>query len=596
MKYSTDVLTGFVKGWLLKEYGREVPETLIRWQKTSRDFEGDITLNVFPLLSLAGCGPEELAGQLGKALSEGIDFITGHHVVRGFLNLVVADSALIALLNEMAGDALCEQVKAQSETTVMVEFSSPNTNKPLHLGHIRNNLLGWSVAEILRACGHKVIRTQIINDRGIHICKSMLAWQRWGGGETPESSGMKGDALVGKYYVEFEKRFRREVAGLVQGGMDEESAKAASTLMKEAQAMLQKWEAKDPEVYALWKKMNAWVYNGFDKTYKSLGVDFDKLYYESDTYLLGKQLVEDGLEQGVLFKKDDGSVWCDLSDEGLDEKLLIRADGTAVYMTQDIGTAVLRFKEFSLDNSIYVVGNEQNYHFQVLFLILKKLGYKWVDHCFHLSYGMVDLPDGKMKSREGKVVDADELVAEMVKKAEQATAEQGKTGEMPPDELGVLCRQIGLGALKYFILKVDPKKRMLFNPDESIDLNGNTGPFLQYTHARICSLLHKAAAKSPGSAAVKESTALLHEERNLISALSEYPGKVKEAGRELNPAIIANYLFELSKNYNHFYQEVPVLKAEQRDQRQLRLLLSEVTGRILASGLRLLGMEAPERM
>ncbi len=585
-----------IAAWLKDLYDLNVSPAEINLQKTKKEFEGDLTVNVFPFISKTGGHPEKTASELGEHLSSHLEIIRNFNVIKGFLNLLVEDSVWNEMLKDIAHQEQFGLAKKNSGKTIMIEFSSPNTNKPLHLGHVRNNLLGWSLAEILKACGHKVIRTQIINDRGIHICKSMLAWLKWGKGETPESLGIKGDMLVGKYYVEFEKHYKADIQKEIAGGATEEEAAANSMLMKEAREMLLKWEAKDPEVFAIWQKMNGWVYEGFEKTYRELGIDFDKLYYESDTYLRGKKVVLDALEKGIFYRKEDGSVWCDLSSKGLDEKLLLRTDGTAVYMTQDIGTAIIRFEDFNLDKSIYVVGNEQDYHFKILVLILKKLGFKLAENCLHLSYGMVDLPGGKMKSREGTVVDADDLLEEMTQTAAKATNDLGKTDDFSPVELDILHKSIGLGALKYFILKVEPKKRMLFNPEESIDLNGNTGPFLQYTHARIRSLLNKASAMEITSHSFPSTVALLPQEKETITILVNFPDKIRESGDTLNPAIIANYLYDLAKSYNHFYQKVPVLKEKDHLKLHLRLMLSEVTAMVLRSGLRLLGISAPERM
>ncbi len=576
-------------------YGDVAPE-LIQIQKTRKEFEGDYTLVVFPLLKTSRKGPEQTAQAIGEALVASTPEIGGFNVVKGFLNLSFRPSFWAARLDEIMAD---EHFGTWPSTgrTVMIEYSSPNTNKPLHLGHIRNNLLGYSVAQILKANGHNVIKVNLVNDRGIHICKSMLAWLKFGGGETPASSGMKGDHLVGKYYVEFDKHYKAEIRELVAGGMSEDEAKHRAPLMVEAQEMLRKWEAKDPEVYNLWQTMNGWVYEGFDATYKALGVDFDKVYYESNTYLLGKSLVEEGLERGIFFRKEDGSVWIDLTADGLDQKLLLRGDGTSVYMTQDLGTATQRFSEYSLDDMIYVVGNEQNYHFQVLKLILGKLGRKWAEHIYHLSYGMVELPEGKMKSREGTVVDADDLIDAMVATAREMSQELGKLDECTPEEAEAICRMIGLGALKYFILKVDPKKTMLFDPRESIDFNGNTGPFIQYTYARIRSLLRKgAAAGVTVSGRLPEGVALSTVETDLIKQLSDYPAVVRQAGETYSPSIIGNYIYELAKQFNSFYHDNPILREENPEIKLARLTISSEVARVIAAGMKLLGIDVPERM
>ena len=576
-------------------YGPVAPE-LIQIQKTRKEFAGDFTLVVFPLLKTSRKGPEQTAQAIGETLAASTPEISGFNVVKGFLNLSLAPSFWAARLDEIMANPAYGQA-APTGRTVMVEYSSPNTNKPLHLGHIRNNLLGYSVAQILKANGHNVIKVNLVNDRGIHICKSMLAWRKFGGGETPASSGMKGDHLVGKYYVEFDKHYKAAVKELMAGGMSEEEAKRSAPIIVEAQDMLRKWEAKDPEVYGLWQTMNGWVYDGFDVTYKALGVDFDKVYYESNTYLLGKSLVEEGLEQGVFFRKDDGSVWIDLASDGLDQKLLLRGDGTSVYMTQDLGTASQRFAEYKLDDMIYVVGNEQNYHFQVLKLILGKLGRSWAEHIYHLSYGMVELPEGKMKSREGTVVDADDLIEGMVATAREMSQELGKLDECTPEEADAICRTIGLGALKYFILKVDPKKTMLFDPRESIDFNGNTGPFNQYTYARIRSLLRKgAAAGVTVTDKLPADVALSTAETDLIKQLAEYPAVVRQAGETYSPSIIGNYVYDLAKQFNGFYHDTPILREEDAALKQARLTLSAEVSRVIASGMKLLGIDVPERM
>ena len=567
----------------------------LQLQKTRREFEGDYTLVTFPLLRRSRKSPEATATELGTYMKEHNPEISSFNVVKGFLNLVLDGSFWADRFDELAAQ---EDYGCQPSTgrTVMIEYSSPNTNKPLHLGHIRNNLLGYSVAQILQANGHRVIKANLVNDRGIHICKSMLAWKLYGDGETPASTGMKGDHLVGKYYVEFDKHYKAQIKELMAEGQSEEEAKKNAPIMREAQEMLRKWEAKDPEVYALWEMMNGWVYEGFDVTYRALGVDFDKVYYESQTYLLGKSLVEEGLRKGVFYRRPDNSVWIDLRADGLDEKLMLRGDGTSVYMTQDLGTAYRRFEDNRLDDMIYVVGNEQNYHFQVLKLVLKKLGYaEWSDHITHLSYGMVELPEGKMKSREGTVVDADDLIADMVHTAREMSAELGKLDGCTEEEANAVSTMVGLGALKYFILKVDPKKTMLFDPRESIDFNGNTGPFIQYTHARICSVLRKAAeAGIDYSEPVRAS--YLPEERELVKMLTEYPSVVKAAGENFAPSLIAAYVYELAKQFNGYYHDHSILKEEQADVRCMRLRLAQQVARVIRLGMKLLGIDVPERM
>ncbi len=563
-------------------------------QKTRKEFEGDYTVVVFPLLRASKKAPEATATELGEEIIASTPEIKSFNVIKGFLNLVVDASFWAARFREVV-ESEDYGMAPKSGRTIMIEYSSPNTNKPLHLGHIRNNLLGYSVATILKANGHNVIKVNLVNDRGIHICKSMLAWQLYGGGETPETSGMKGDHLVGKYYVEFDKHYKAEVKELMSGGMAEDEAKKRAPIMLQAQEMLRKWEAKDAEVYALWEKMNGWVYEGFDVTYKALGVDFDKVYYESQTYLLGKSLVEDGLKKGVFFRKEDNSVWIDLEADGLDQKLLLRGDGTSVYMTQDLGTALSRFEENKLDDMIYVVGNEQNYHFQVLKLVLKKLGYEWSDNIFHLSYGMVELPEGKMKSREGTVVDADDLIADMVGTAREMSEELGKLDGASEAEAAAISEMVGLGALKYFILKVDPKKTMLFDPRESIDFNGNTGPFIQYTHARIRSILRKAEEGDIKSDNYLEAT-LLPEEVELIKALTEYPAVVRTAGEQFAPSVVAAYAYDLAKQFNGYYHDHSILKEENEAVRSLRLKLASEVARVIRSAMSLLGINVPERM
>ena len=564
-------------------------------QKTRREFEGDFTLVVFPLLRRSRKGPEATATEIGsRVVAENPQF-KGFNVVKGFLNLSLDERFWGERFMEIAADADYGRARPTGRT-VMIEYSSPNTNKPLHLGHIRNNLLGVSVARILEANGHRVIKANLVNDRGIHICKSMLAWQRYGNGETPASSGMKGDHLVGKYYVAFDKQYKEEIRVLVAAGRSEEEAKREAPIMRDAQEMLRRWEARDPEVYALWERMNGWVYAGFDVTYKALGVEFDRTYYESQTYLLGKSLVEEGLRKGVFYRRDDNSVWIDLTADGLDEKLLLRGDGTSVYMTQDLGTAFRRFEDNRLDDMIYVVGNEQNYHFQVLKLVLKKLGYAdWSDHITHLSYGMVELPEGKMKSREGTVVDADDLIEGMVSTAREMSAELGKLDGCSEEEANAVSTMVGLGALKYFILKVDPKKTMLFDPRESIDFNGNTGPFIQYTHARIRSVLRKAAEAGIdfGGAATAD---YLREEIDLVKSLTEYPSVVKSAGENFAPSVVGAYVYELAKQFNGYYHDHSILKEENAGVRTMRLQLAQQVARVIKEGMKLLGIDVPERM
>ena len=563
-------------------------------QKTRKEFEGDYTLVTFPLLRRSRKSPEATATEIGGYMTANVPEIKSFNVIKGFLNLVLDGAFWAARFDEVAADADFGQAPATGRT-VMIEYSSPNTNKPLHLGHIRNNLLGYSVAQILKANGHNVIKANLVNDRGIHICKSMLAWKLYGNGETPATSGMKGDHLVGKYYVEFDKHYKAQIKELMAQGQSEEEAKKNAPVMLEAQEMLRKWEARDPEVYSLWETMNGWVYEGFDVTYKALGVDFDKIYYESQTYLLGKDIVQKGLDMGIFYRREDGSVWIDLTADGLDQKLLLRGDGTSVYMTQDLGTAYRRFEENDLDDMIYVVGNEQNYHFQVLKLVLKKLGYDWSDHITHLSYGMVELPNGKMKSREGTVVDADDLIDDMVRTAREMSDELGKLDDCTEDEAAAISRMVGLGALKYFILKVDPKKTMLFDPRESIDFNGNTGPFIQYTHARIRSVLRK--AQEAGIACGEASAAAyLPEEVALVKQLADYPNVVKAAAENFAPSIVAAYAYELAKQYNAYYHDHSILREEDAAVRAMRLRLSEQVARVIRLAMRLLGIDVPERM
>lgn len=566
----------------------------VEFQPTRKDFEGDITVVVFPMLKLVKGNPQQIGEAIGAYLVENVEEVSKYNVVSGFLNLVLTDVYFLDFFNNVP-DFSTFGKKAESGDAVMVEYSSPNTNKPLHLGHVRNNVLGYSVAEILKAAGKKVYKTQIINDRGIHICKSMIAWEKFGNGETPESTGIKGDHLVGKYYVEFDKQYKREIEQLKAEGKTEEEAKAQAPVLVEAQEMLRKWEAGDAETVALWKKMNDWVYDGFAKTYKSLGVDFDFYYYESNTYLLGKDIIEEGIKKGVFFMKDDGSVWCDLTDDGLDEKLLLRSDGTSVYMTQDIGTAVQRIKDHpDVSGMIYTVGNEQDYHFKVLFLILKKLGYSGAENLHHLSYGMVDLPSGKMKSREGTVVDADELISEMVKTSKEISEELGKLDNFSEGEKEKLYHIIGLGALKYYILKVDPKKRILFNPEESVDFQGNTGPFIQYTYARIQSILRKAGEVS--TALDLTSIEMHPKEKELIKIIQQFPETIQLAAENYSPALIANYTYELVKEFNSFYQNVPILATENPSEKNFRVALSKATAEVIKTAFGLLGIEVPERM
>ncbi|BDW91745.1 arginine--tRNA ligase [Flagellimonas marinaquae] len=574
-------------------YQVELPT--VEFQPTRKDFEGDITVVVFPMLRYVKGNPVQIGTKIGEYLVEQVDEVSKCNVVQGFLNIVIEESYYLNFFNTILGEVDFGYVTSRSDDAVMVEYSSPNTNKPLHLGHIRNNLLGYSVAEILKASGKKVYKTQIINDRGIHICKSMLAWQKFGEGETPESSGLKGDHLVGKYYVAFDKAYKEEITGLVNKGISKERAEKEAPILLEAQEMLRKWEAGDDEVVHLWKKMNGWVYDGFDITYKNLGVDFDTLYYESDTYLLGRDVVKDGLERGIFFRKEDGSVWIDLTDEGLDEKIVLRSDGTAVYMTQDIGTAIQRVTDFpDINGMVYTVGNEQDYHFKVLFLILKKLGYAWAEQLYHLSYGMVDLPSGKMKSREGTVVDADDLIKNMEDTAASISQELGKLDGYTEEEKKQLYRTIGLGALKYYILKVDPKKRILFNPEESVDFQGNTGPFIQYTYARIQSILRKADFDL--STALDITMDLHEKEKELLKQLQLFPETVQLAAENYSPALIANYTYELVKEFNSFYQQVSILGETDEQKKTFRVLLSKKVGEVIQSAFRLLGIDVPERM
>ena len=576
-------------------FGAALPETSFQVQVTRKEFEGDYTLVVFPLLKISKLSPEATGQAIGEWLESNTDEIAGYNTVKGFLNLSFSNSYWNSLFSSIAVDENFGQLPPTGKT-IMVEFSSPNTNKPLHLGHIRNNLLGWSVSRLLEANGHKVMKVNLVNDRGIHICKSMLAWLKTGNGETPESSGKKGDHLVGDYYVAFNEIYKKEVDELTAGGMSKEEAEKNAPSLKEAQEMLLKWEQGDPEVVALWKKMNSWVYDGFAKTYADLGISFDRTYYESQTYLLGKALVQKGLEMGIFETEADGSVWCDLTADGLDRKLLLRGDGTSVYITQDLGTAEQRFTEYHLDEHIYVVGNEQNYHFQVLKLILRKLGFDWSDNIYHLSYGMVELPEGKMKSREGTVVDADDLLEKMYNTARETSMELGKIDHMDETEQDELFRTLSLGALKYFIIKVDPKKTMLFDPKESIDFNGNTGPFIQYTHARIKSILRKAAEKGLELCSVPSEVELSPKEIRLIKLLDMYPDKVAEGGQAHSPAVIANYAYDLAKEFNQYYHDTPILREENQDLLRSRLALLSCVAKVLVKAMDILGIRLPERM
>ena len=587
-------------------FGQDVPTTMVQLQKTKAEFEGNLTLVVFPFLKLSRLKPEDTAQQLGDYLAKHCKVVQSFNVVKGFLNLTIAPAAWISLLNRIDSEPrFGEKAVNEQSPLVMIEYSSPNTNKTLHLGHVRNNLLGWSLAQIMEANGNRVVKTNIVNDRGIHICKSMLAWKKWGNGATPESTGKKGDHLIGDYYVAFDQHYRAELAELTakfkaEGMADEEAEKRAkedSPLMKEAHDMLVRWEQGDEEVRALWKKMNDWVYQGFDETYKAMGVGFDKIYYESETYLEGKAKVEEGLAKGLFFRKPDGSVWADLSNEGLDQKLLLRADGTSVYMTQDIGTADLRFKDYPIDKMIYVVGNEQNYHFQVLSILLDRLGFKWGKELVHFSYGMVELPNGKMKSREGTVVDADDLMEEMVSAARRTSEELGKFADMTENERNEIARIVGMGALKYFILKIDARKNMLFNPEESIDFNGNTGPFIQYTYARIRSIMRKSEAEGIVLPSVLPDTLPLNEkEVQLIQKLNSFETVVEQAGKDYSPSGIANYCYELTKDFNQFYHDYSILNAESAEAKTLRLALAKNVAKTIKNGMQLLGIEVPERM
>ena len=602
-----DQITAAALAAVKELYGAEIPAQMIQLQKTKANFEGNLTLVTFPLLKTSRKSPEATAQEVGEYLKANCKAIADFNVVKGFLNFVIAPAAWIGLLNDIhANDKFGEQQVTADSPLAMVEYSSPNTNKPLHLGHVRNNLLGWSLSKIMEANGYKVVKTNIVNDRGIHICKSMLAWQKWGNGITPEQAGKKGDHLIGDFYVAFDKHYREELAALTAQfkgeGLDDEAAKAKaeqeSALMKEARAMLVKWEANDPEVRALWEKMNNWVYAGFDETYKALGVGFDKIYYESKTYLEGKKKVEEGLAKGLFVRKDDNSVWADLTNEGLDQKLLLRSDGTSVYMTQDIGTAEMRFKDYPIDKMIYVVGNEQNYHFQVLSILLDRLGFKWGKDLVHFSYGMVELPNGKMKSREGTVVDADDLIASMIQNARALSEDKvNKLEGITEAEKNEIARIVGLGALKYFILKVDARKNMLFNPEESIDFNGNTGPFIQYTYARIRSILRKAAAQGIAiPTAVADNAPMNEKEIALIQKMNDFGAAVAQAGVDYSPSGIANYCYELTKEFNQFYHDYSILNADTEDEKTTRLVLAQNVAKVIKNGMELLGIEVPERM
>ena len=587
-------------------YGQDVPEKMVQVQKTKKEFEGSLTIVVFPFLKMSKKKPEDTAQEIGQWLKENCKAVADFNVVKGFLNIVIDKAAWLSMLNDINKDELYGEVAAKEDSPlVMIEYSSPNTNKPLHLGHVRNNLLGWSLAQIMAANGNKVVKTNIVNDRGIHICKSMLAWLKWGNGVTPETSGKKGDHLIGDFYVAFDKHYREEVKELkakyTAEGMDEEAAekkaKDEAPLIKEAHEMLVKWEQGDKEVRALWEKMNSWVYEGFDETYRNLGVGFDKIYYESQTYLKGKAKVEEGLEKGLFERHADNSVWADLTNEGLDQKLLLRSDGTSVYMTQDIGTAEMRFKDYPIDKMIYVVGNEQNYHFQVLSILLDRLGFKWGKELVHFSYGMVELPNGKMKSREGTVVDADDLIATMVADAKKTSEELGKFNDMTEEERNNIARIVGMGALKYFILKVDARKNMLFNPEESIDFNGNTGPFIQYTYARIRSILRKATAQGIVIPEVlADDMPLNQKETELIQKMDEFGAAVRQAGKDYSPSGIANYCYELTKDFNQFYHDYSILNAENENEKVVRLVIAKNVAKTIKNGMALLGIEVPERM
>jgi arginyl-tRNA synthetase len=577
-------------------FEQDLDENLIQIQPTRKEFEGSHTLVCFPLSRFSKLKPEETAGAVGTFMQENSELVSGFNVVKGFLNIVITDKVWLQIASDILNTPNFG-FKAETEREVMVEYSSPNTNKPLHLGHLRNNFLGYSVAQILKANGNKVHKVQIINDRGIHICKSMVAWQKFGEGETPESSGLKGDKLVGKYYVIFDQKYKAQIAELIEAGKPKEEAEKEAPIIKEAQEMLLKWEQKDPETYALWEKMNGWVYKGFENTYKTMGVDFDKLYYESQTFSLGKEEVLRAVKEGLAYKKEDGSVWIDLTEDGLDEKLLLRKDGTSVYMTQDIGTAILRYRDFpKIEQQIYTVGNEQEYHFKVLFIILAKLGYDWAQNCYHLSYGMVDLPTGKMKSREGTVVDADDLMEDMFATAKSRTDELGKIDGFNDVEAQELYRQLGLGALKYYLLKVDPVKRMMFNPEESIDFQGNTGPFIQYVHARICAILRKAEQLGIEPKVSEDLNSLEPTEGNVLQLIVDFPNKIDEAAREYAPSIIANYVYEVAKAYNKFYSEVSIFNEQDQDALAFRIGFSRIVAETIEKSMNLLGAEAPTKM
>ena len=597
MNLETQLTQGVITA-IQKLYNQTIDGSLVQFQKTKKEFEGDITLVVFPFVKIARKSPEQTAEQLAAELKNQYPMIRSYNIIKGFLNLSIDSSYWLSELEIMHAESrFGTKMPDENADLMMIEYSSPNTNKPLHLGHIRNNLLGFSIAEIQKANGWQVVKTNIVNDRGIHICKSMLAWKLFGNGETPESTGMKGDHLVGKYYVEFDKAYKAEIRELMEKGLSEEEAKKEAQLIKQAQEMLLKWEQGDEEVRSLWHTMNSWVYTGFDETYRKLGVDFDKIYYESETYTQGKEKVEEGVAKGVFYRREDNSVWADLTADGLDEKLLLRADGTSVYMTQDIGTAKIRYEEYPIKKMVYVVGNEQNYHFQVLSILLDKLGFAWGKDLVHFSYGMVELPEGKMKSREGTVVDADDLVEEMISTARETSQELGKLDGITEEEAVNIARMVGLGALKYFILKVDPKKSMTFNPKESIDFNGNTGPFIQYTHARIKSVLRKADEQGISHKSLTGKNIPLSEKENyLVQTLTEFPAVVKQAGDEFSPALIANYIYELVKEYNQFYHDFSILREENEHLKVFRLVLSETIAHVIKTGMGLLGIEVPERM
>lgn len=597
MNLETQLTQGVITA-IQKLYNQTIDGSLVQFQKTKKEFEGDITLVVFPFVKIARKSPEQTAEQLAAELKNQYPMIRSYNIIKGFLNLSIDSSYWLSELEIMHAESrFGTKMPDENADLMMIEYSSPNTNKPLHLGHIRNNLLGFSIAEIQKANGWQVVKTNIVNDRGIHICKSMLAWKLFGNGETPESTGMKGDHLVGKYYVEFDKAYKAEIRELMEKGLSEEEAKKEAQLIKQAQEMLLKWEQGDEEVRSLWHTMNSWVYTGFDETYRKLGVDFDKIYYESETYTQGKEKVEEGVAKGVFYRREDNSVWADLTADGLDEKLLLRADGTSVYMTQDIGTAKIRYEEYPIKKMVYVVGNEQNYHFQVLSILLDKLGFAWGKDLVHFSYGMVELPEGKMKSREGTVVDADDLIEEMISTARETSQELGKLDGITEEEAVNIARMVGLGALKYFILKVDPKKSMTFNPKESIDFNGNTGPFIQYTHARIKSVLRKADEQGISHKSLTGKNIPLSEKENyLVQTLTEFPAVVKQAGDEFSPALIANYIYELVKEYNQFYHDFSILREENEHLKVFRLVLSETIAHVIKTGMGLLGIEVPERM